>query len=139
VHDVPPARRHMLLQVSCQKWVRIGWLRGYALAPKARPGKQARPPQAEPALQDMAELERRHGQADVRLRLRFKRGLYPFYPPAVELLQPRFCGPLLGALASHPMLQVPRRLPMLLHAIPCCATSTVTQVNSDVICSRTVL
>ena len=53
------------------------------------------------------ELERRHGQGNVQLRLRFKRGLHPFYPPSVELLRPRFCGPLLGALASHPLLQVP--------------------------------
>ena len=52
------------------------------------------------------ELERRHGQGSVQLRLRFKRGLHPFYPPSVELLRPRFCGPLLGALASHPLLQV---------------------------------
>ena len=58
-------------------------------------------------LQDMADLERAHGQASVQLRLRFKRGLHPFYPPSVELLRPRFCGPLLGALASHPLLQVP--------------------------------
>ncbi|KAK9830590.1 hypothetical protein WJX81_002568 [Elliptochloris bilobata] len=56
--------------------------------------------------QDIAEMERRHGQCGVRLRLRFKRGLHPFYPPSVELLQPRFCGPLLGALASHPLLQI---------------------------------
>ena len=57
--------------------------------------------------QDMVELERQHGPGSVQLRLKFKRGLHPFYPPSVELLRPRFCGPLLGALASHPLLQVP--------------------------------
>lgn len=72
-------------------------------------------------LQDMAELRRRHGHAGVRLRLRFKRGLHPFYPPSVELLQPRFCGPLLGALASHPLLQVRSHLSVCLEPLcPCC-------------------
>jgi len=102
-----------------------GLAAGMCTGSRGTSGKRARP-HAEPTLQDMAELERRHGQADVRLRLRFKRGLYPFYPPAVELLQPRFCGPLLGALASHPMLQV---LPPLSHALACytcCASFTAT-------------
>lgn len=38
--------------------------------------------------------------------MHFKRGLHPFYPPTVQLLRPRCRAPLLGALSSHPMLQL---------------------------------
>ena len=57
-------------------------------------------------LQDLRELEQRHGQSTVVLRMEFKRGLHPFYPPAVRLLRPRCRAPLLGALSSHPMLRL---------------------------------
>ena len=40
------------------------------------------------------------------LRMEFKRGLHPFYPPAVRLMRPRCAAPLLGALSSHPMLRL---------------------------------
>ncbi|GFR51569.1 hypothetical protein Agub_g13905, partial [Astrephomene gubernaculifera] len=53
---------------------------------------------------DMREVSRRYFYSTVRLRLRFMRGLYPFYPFAVEVVWPRLAGPLLGAVASHPML-----------------------------------
>ena len=38
--------------------------------------------------------------------MEFKRGLHPFYPPAIRLLRPRCAAPLLGALSSHPMLRL---------------------------------
>jgi baculoviral IAP repeat-containing protein 6 len=56
--------------------------------------------------QDLRELDRQHGRNHVCLRLRFKRGLHPFFPPQVQLLRPRIVGPVPGALASHPMLQL---------------------------------
>ena len=57
-------------------------------------------------IQDLATLKDRGGEGCVHLRLKFKRGLHPFFPPAVQLVGPRFHGPLLGALCSHPMLQL---------------------------------
>lgn len=35
-----------------------------------------------------------------------KRGLHPFYPATVQILRPRFIGPVAGAVASHPMLKL---------------------------------
>lgn len=61
----------------------------------------------EPAVkQDLQELEEKHGQSQVMLRMEFKRGLHPFYPPTVQLVRPRCRAPLIGALSSHPMLQL---------------------------------
>ena len=57
-------------------------------------------------LQDLRQLEEHHGQSELVLRMQFKRGLHPFYPPTVQLVRPRCRAPLLGALPSHPMLQV---------------------------------
>lgn len=56
--------------------------------------------------QDLAWLSRQGGSDSVHLRLHFKRGLHPFFPPRVELMAPRFLGPVLGALCSHPLLQL---------------------------------
>lgn len=56
--------------------------------------------------QDLRELDRLHGRSDLCLRLKFKRGLHPFFPPQVQLLRPRFLGAVPGAVASHPMLQL---------------------------------
>ena len=42
----------------------------------------------------------------MHLRLHFKRGLHPFYPPTAELLWPRCQGPFAGALSSHRMIQL---------------------------------
>ena len=57
-------------------------------------------------LQDLRQLEEVHGQRQLVLRMVFKRGLHPFYPPTVQLVRPRCRAPLLGALSSHPMLQL---------------------------------
>lgn len=57
-------------------------------------------------LQDLKQLVQRAGRGEVVLRMHFKRGLHPFYPPTVQLLWPRCRAPLLGALSSHPMLQL---------------------------------
>ena len=56
--------------------------------------------------QDLDELKEKHGQSQVLLRMEFKRGLHPFYPPTVQLVRPRCRAPLIGALSSHPMLQL---------------------------------
>lgn len=58
--------------------------------------------------QDLRELERLQGRGEVCIRLKFKRGLHPFFPPQVQLLRPRFLGPVASALAAHPMLQLPK-------------------------------
>ncbi|KAK9806493.1 hypothetical protein WJX73_002810 [Symbiochloris irregularis] len=59
-----------------------------------------------PLAKDLTALHRQGGSDGVHLRLRFKRGLHPFFPPRVELVGPRFVGPVLGALCSHPLLQL---------------------------------
>lgn len=56
--------------------------------------------------QGLKELERLQGRGEVCLRLKFKRGLHPFFPPQVQLLRPRCLAPIAGALSSHPMLQL---------------------------------
>ena len=43
----------------------------------------------------MREAGRRFGASSVQLQLVFKRPLHPFYPPSVQLVSPRFQGPLL--------------------------------------------
>lgn len=52
----------------------------------------------------MREVQKRYAYSSVQLHITFKRGLHPFYPPAVEIVRPHFVGPVLGAVASHPML-----------------------------------
>eukprot|EP00208_Stichococcus_sp_RCC1054_P006752 CAMPEP_0206141010 /NCGR_PEP_ID=MMETSP1473-20131121/11513_1 /ASSEMBLY_ACC=CAM_ASM_001109 /TAXON_ID=1461547 /ORGANISM="Stichococcus sp, Strain RCC1054" /LENGTH=407 /DNA_ID=CAMNT_0053535399 /DNA_START=79 /DNA_END=1299 /DNA_ORIENTATION=+ len=59
-----------------------------------------------PLAQDLEQLRRTTGDGSVRLRMSFKRGLHPFYPAAVQVVAPRFQGPLAGAVASHPLLQM---------------------------------
>jgi hypothetical protein len=36
-------------------------------------------------VQDLKELEQRTGDGRIRLRITFKRGLHPFFPPAVQV------------------------------------------------------
>lgn len=59
-----------------------------------------------PLAQDMREAGRRFGSSSVQLQLVFKRPLHPFYPPSVQLVSPRFQGPILSAVASHPLFSV---------------------------------
>lgn len=54
----------------------------------------------------MQEIQRRHQYSFVKLILRFKRGLHPFYPPSVELVRPHFKGCIAAAVAVHPMLRL---------------------------------
>jgi len=61
---------------------------------------------------DMQEIQRRHQYSTVRLFLSFKRGLHPFYPPAVELVRPHFKGCIATAISSHPMLKLDNWDPM---------------------------
>ncbi len=70
----------------------------------------SQPAMADPSctmmLQDMLEVSRRFSQSTVHLRFSFKRGLHPFYPPAVEIIRPHLQAPMPGAVASHPMLKL---------------------------------
>lgn len=59
-----------------------------------------------PLGQDMREAGRRFGSSSVQLQLVFKRPLHPFYPPSVQLVSPRFQGPILSAVASHPLFSI---------------------------------
>ncbi|KAL0054327.1 hypothetical protein WJX82_007206 [Trebouxia sp. C0006] len=59
-----------------------------------------------PISQGLRAIHRQHECDYVHLRLSFKRGLHPFYPPLLDLLHPRFKGPVSGALASHPVAQL---------------------------------
>ncbi|KAI7841707.1 hypothetical protein COHA_004574 [Chlorella ohadii] len=59
-----------------------------------------------PLGKDMREAGRRFGSSSVQLQLVFKRPLHPFYPPSVQLSSPRFQGPILSAVASHPVFSV---------------------------------
>lgn len=47
------------------------------------------------SLQDMRDAGRRFGSSSAQLQLVFKRPLHPFYPPSVQLVSPRFQGPIL--------------------------------------------
>lgn len=57
-------------------------------------------------MQGLHAVHQQHGCNHVHMRLSFKRGLHPFYPPSLDLLHPRFKGPVNGALASHPVAQL---------------------------------
>ncbi len=48
----------------------------------------------------------------MQLRVSFKRGLHPFYPPAIQIVRPHFLMPIPGAVASHPMLKLSNWQPM---------------------------
>lgn len=56
--------------------------------------------------QGLQELRQQHDCSYIQIRLSFKRGLHPFYPPMLVLLHPRMKGPVNGALASHPVVQL---------------------------------
>ncbi|EFN57878.1 hypothetical protein CHLNCDRAFT_141888 [Chlorella variabilis] len=61
---------------------------------------------ASPLAQDMQQAGRRFGSSSVQMHIVFKRPLHPFYPPSVQLVSPRFQGPILGAVASHPLFAI---------------------------------
>jgi baculoviral IAP repeat-containing protein 6 len=54
----------------------------------------------------MQEIQKRHQYSFVTLKLRFRRGLHPFYPPSVELVRPHFKGCIATAVSCHPMLKL---------------------------------
>jgi baculoviral IAP repeat-containing protein 6 len=56
---------------------------------------------------DLQQAGRRFGASAVQLQLVFKRPLHPFYPPAVQLVAPRFHGPVLRCGAVCFALWVP--------------------------------
>lgn len=53
---------------------------------------------------DLYQTGRHFGLSSVHLQITFKRGLHPFYPPSIQVLSPRFVGPVLGAVSCFPML-----------------------------------
>lgn len=57
-------------------------------------------------MQGLQKLRQEHDKGHVHLQLSFKRGLHPFYPPLLDVLYPRFTGPVAGALTSHPVTQL---------------------------------
>ena len=57
-------------------------------------------------MQGLQKLHQEHDKGHVHLQLSFKRGLHPFYPPLLDVLYPRFKGPVAGALTSHPVTQL---------------------------------
>ena len=61
---------------------------------------------ASPLAKDMVEIQKRYSYSSISIIIRFKRGLHPFYPPAVEIVRPHLKGCLSAALASHPMLKL---------------------------------
>lgn len=56
--------------------------------------------------EDLMAMRELHGYSTVQLHVTFKRGLHPFYPPMVEVIRPRFKGPVNWAISSHPMLRL---------------------------------
>jgi baculoviral IAP repeat-containing protein 6 len=58
-----------------------------------------------PLAEDMRQAGRAFGLSSVQLQLTFKRGLHPFYPPAVRLVSPRFGPGVLAAVEAHPLLK----------------------------------
>jgi hypothetical protein len=64
-------------------------------------------------LQDMQQAGRKYGTSTVQLQIKFKRHLHPVFPPSVRVVAPRFQGPILAAIASHPILSSEGWDPML--------------------------
>jgi hypothetical protein len=62
--------------------------------------------------QDLLELQKKYTYSNVQLRVHFKRGLHPFYPPAIQIIRPHFANPIAGAVSSHPMLKLQNWQPM---------------------------
>jgi baculoviral IAP repeat-containing protein 6 (apollon) len=56
-----------------------------------------------PLASDLQAAGRCYGSSTVQMRISFRRGLQPFYPPAVRIISPRFYEPILSAVACHPM------------------------------------
>jgi hypothetical protein len=63
---------------------------------------------ASPLAADLAQAGRLFGLSSVLLRIDFRRGLHPFYPPSVRLVSPRMQGPVLEAVACHPLFAADR-------------------------------
>lgn len=68
-------------------------------------------------VQELASLEQQTGEGRIQLRLTFKRGLHPFYPPAVQVTATLFSPPIAShcdsLLTSRPYLSSPQILERL--------------------------
>lgn len=84
--------------VCCMSFVTLPTLPPRAHTNHLRLPTPVRPPTL-CAPQDMQQAGRRFGSSSVQLQLVFKRPLHPFYPPSVQLVSPRFQGPILRWLA----------------------------------------
>ena len=51
-------------------------------------------------------MQQRFGYGHVEIELIFTPDLHPFYPPQVKIVRPRFKGWILGAVMTHPMLNL---------------------------------
>ncbi|KAH8074163.1 hypothetical protein JL720_10718 [Aureococcus anophagefferens] len=63
-------------------------------------------PPGSPMAAELGKLERAHGYGHVELEVRFTIDLYPFFPPLVRLVRPRFGGGALARVAMLPQLQL---------------------------------
>jgi len=62
---------------------------------------------------DLVMLDGCHGYHHVEIQLRFAMDLFPFYPPLVTIVRPRFEGYMLGRLANLPCLKLSQWDPLM--------------------------
>ena len=55
---------------------------------------------------DLTELREKWGYDYIELDVSYKMDLYPFFPPFVKLLRPRFHGFMMGAIASSDLFKL---------------------------------
>lgn len=55
---------------------------------------------------DLIAIQEKFGYDHVALRVSFKMDLYPFYPPLIKLIRPRFKGFMMGRITSAEMLKL---------------------------------
>lgn len=55
---------------------------------------------------DMEQIKKLYGYNDVELRIEFALDLYPFYPPTVRVVRPRFVGFMMGRVTSMEILRL---------------------------------
>eukprot|EP01130_Rhizamoeba_saxonica_P019273 TRINITY_DN991_c0_g1_i2.p1 TRINITY_DN991_c0_g1~~TRINITY_DN991_c0_g1_i2.p1 ORF type:complete len:660 (-),score=151.06 TRINITY_DN991_c0_g1_i2:251-2230(-) len=63
-------------------------------------------------LRSMQEINETFGYDYVELRVEFKMDLYPFYPPLVTVIRPRFQGFMMGRITSMEMLKLDKWNPV---------------------------
>ena len=61
-----------------------------------------------PVAEGLKAVKEQHGYDYVEIDLNYTIDLYPFFPPLVKVIRPRFEGFMMGRIASAEMLQVRR-------------------------------